>query len=216
MSLQESLRHAHIVTLLDVFIDGGRTQMVLDVEGQPLGALILSQTFQASQIQRLVRQMILAVHYLHAQDIIHCNLEPQNMLVNATSLLQVTGFEDARIEREGFRHEIPFSVAAQDGLHVGRLEYRAPEILLGDTSFSFPVDLWSIGCVMWELAVNSTVFQGSNFYQVMMMISSSLVKDDQDVRELRHLPHWKKSYGMQSTPSTKWVTLAFEPAPGTS
>ena len=119
-----------------------------------------------------MQQMLFAVQYLHCHDIIHCNIEPNNLLIEAPNLLQLTGFEDARIERMGFRDEISAAVAAKEGLHVGRLPYRAIEILLCNPDFSFQVDLWSIGCVMWELAVKETVFPGKSISEVLTRVFS--------------------------------------------
>ena len=45
---------------------------------------------------------------------------------------------------------------------VVTLWYRAPEILLGSTKYSCPVDIWSIGCIFAEMANKRPLFQGDS------------------------------------------------------
>ena len=47
-------------------------------------------------------------------------------------------------------------------MQVVTLLYRAPEILLGGTVYSTPVDIWSIGCIFAELVNGVPVFQGDS------------------------------------------------------
>ena len=47
-------------------------------------------------------------------------------------------------------------------MQVITLLYRAPEILLGGTIYSTPVDIWSIGCIFAELVNGVPVFQGDS------------------------------------------------------
>ena len=53
-------------------------------------------------------------------------------------------------------------ITSSNGLQVITLLYRAPEILLGGTIYSTPVDIWSIGCIFAELVNGVPVFQGDS------------------------------------------------------
>ena len=203
LSLLEAVRHPNIVHVLDVFV-GEFTRLVLGACGSSLGSLQVDST----NIPMLVRQMLSAVKHLHFNRIIHCNIEPQNLLVSAGNELQLAGFEDARVEREGFREEISLTEAAAEGLHVGRLEYRAPEILLGDVGFSYGVDLWSIGCIMLGLAVGKTVFSGRDFQETMQDIASKVgFPDVEEARELQSLPWWQDCYKDRLAEEPFWASV---------
>ena len=194
----EALHHPNIVGILDVFM-GDTSRIVLQDGGQPLGRGIREPDF----IRRIMRQLFYAVSHLHQHDIIHCNIEPSNLLVDDRNVLRLAGFEDARIEREGFREEISDAIAAEWGLHVGLLPFRAPEILLGNTQFSFGVDLWSIGCVMWSMAVEGAVFEHQTTVtahsgEVLEVICSKIGGPDQeDLAHLSRLPCWQDKWAQR-------------------
>ena len=48
------------------------------------------------------------------------------------------------------------------GLEAGTLWYRAPEILLGQAAFSYPVDVWSVGCMAAEMLLKKPLFRGQS------------------------------------------------------
>lgn len=45
---------------------------------------------------------------------------------------------------------------------VGSLYYRAPELLLGSKRYDFSVDVWSLGCVFYEMLMRKVLFKGEN------------------------------------------------------
>ena len=45
---------------------------------------------------------------------------------------------------------------------VVTLWYRAPEVLLGSSRYSCPIDVWSIGCIMAEMVTKKPLFQGDS------------------------------------------------------
>ncbi len=47
-------------------------------------------------------------------------------------------------------------------LKVVTLWYRAPEVLLGSSRYSCPIDIWSIGCIMAEMVTKKPLFQGDS------------------------------------------------------
>ena len=53
----------------------------------------------------------------------------------------------ARLRTHGHNHSHPTAYTRQ----IVTLWYRAPEVLLGTTHYSTPVDMWSVGCIMAEL-----------------------------------------------------------------
>lgn len=42
--------------------------------------------------------------------------------------------------------------------NVATKSYRAPEVLLGSRNYSYPVDMWSVGCILWEMINNKVLF----------------------------------------------------------
>eukprot|EP00638_Chattonella_subsalsa_P020473 CAMPEP_0117856312 /NCGR_PEP_ID=MMETSP0950-20121206/1173_1 /TAXON_ID=44440 /ORGANISM="Chattonella subsalsa, Strain CCMP2191" /LENGTH=224 /DNA_ID=CAMNT_0005705391 /DNA_START=622 /DNA_END=1296 /DNA_ORIENTATION=- len=85
-------------------------------------------------------EMILALKYLHSKGVIYRDLKPENVV----------------LDKHGHIRLVDFGMA-KPGMEIGRAyticgsyDYIAPEVILG-IGYSFPVDYWSLGCVLYEL-----------------------------------------------------------------
>ena len=76
----------------------------------------------------------------------HRDLKPQNLLIDKNGRIKLADFGLARA------FGIPIKTLTHEIL---TLWYRAPEILLGQKEYSTPVDIWSIGCIFYEMAHRS-------------------------------------------------------------
>lgn len=80
-------------------------------------------------------------------------MKPQNLLIDKDGNLKLADFGLARavgIPVRTYTHEIV------------TLWYRSPEILLGQKHYSTAVDIWSVGCIFAELAMNAPLFPGDS------------------------------------------------------
>ncbi|KAK9464416.1 kinase-like domain-containing protein [Lipomyces arxii] len=123
--------------------------------------------FPVSHIQRFAKQLFTSVAFLHELNLIHTDLKPENiLLVNNTFTTypyNKRGTNNSRkILNDTTIHLIDFGSATfQDEYHssvVSTRHYRAPEIILG-MGWSFPCDLWSIGCILVEFFTGEALFQ---------------------------------------------------------
>ncbi|CAO5677737.1 MAG: Serine/threonine-protein kinase PknD [Holosporales bacterium] len=94
-----------------------------------------------NQVMLWFVEMALAVHYLHSHRIIHRDLKTQNMFVNSASgEVSIGDFGVARIA------ETHLPSATTSGTPL----YMAPEVLQGSPA-TFKSDVWSLGCILYEL-----------------------------------------------------------------
>lgn len=85
-----------------------------------------------------------AIAFCHSHRIMHRDLKPQNLLIDPEK--QIIKLADFGLARA-------FGLPVKTYTHeVVTLWYRCPEILLGAKQYSTGVDLWSIGCIMAEMA----------------------------------------------------------------
>lgn len=103
------------------------------------------------QIQRISRELLTGIDFLHSHRIIHRDLKPSNLLISSQGRLKICDF--------GLAKTYDFSMRLTSV--VVTLWYRAPEILLS-LPYNSKVDVWSAGCIIGELYTKKAVFPGAS------------------------------------------------------
>lgn len=156
VKLLRLLRHSNIVSLIEAFRRKGKLYLVFEyVEKNLLEVLEESPSGLEPQLVRhYIYQLCQAIHWCHSNDVVHRDIKPENLLIDvSTKQLKLCDFGFARIISNA-HEELTDYVATR--------WYRAPELLLGSTSYSFSVDLWAIGCIMGEITDGQPLFPGES------------------------------------------------------
>lgn len=103
-------------------------------------------------VKHMSTQLLQALHYIHKNNIVHCNLKPSNILVDEYGNIRLCDFKKAMKANTTSSEEIRKNKAAMTPC------YTAPELFAEDGSFHFKTDLWAMGCIMYELAVGQVPF----------------------------------------------------------
>ncbi|KAL2130660.1 hypothetical protein VTI74DRAFT_6100 [Chaetomium olivicolor] len=110
-------------------------------------------------------QIFLALGHMRKCSIIHADLKPDNILVNeARNMLKICDLGTA-IDRS----DAATAAANEPMPYLVSRFYRAPEIILG-VPFDYAVDMWSIGCTLYELYTGKILFTGENNNQMLKNI----------------------------------------------
>mmetsp|Transcript_54203 Transcript_54203/g.129142 ORF Transcript_54203/g.129142 Transcript_54203/m.129142 type:complete len:318 (-) Transcript_54203:219-1172(-) len=167
ISLLKGLVHRNVVALRDTFISPNKVTLVFDFFPNDLKKYMKSHgcDMPPDEIKSLTHQLCLGMAFCHASRILHRDLKPQNLLVTADKVLKVADFGLARI------YSLPSAKYTQEVVTVW---YRAPEILLGETLYSLPIDVWSMGCVLGEMAAGRALFPGDSEIGTIMKIFEKL------------------------------------------
>ncbi|OBZ78972.1 Cyclin-dependent kinase 11B [Grifola frondosa] len=167
-------KHENVVGIREVVVGDTLTQVfiVMDFIEHDLKTLltVMPSPFLQSEIKTLMLQLLSAVAHCHERWILHRDLKTSNLLMNNRGTIKVADFGLAR------RYGDPVGVGGLTQLVV-TLWYRAPEILLGATTYSTAVDMWSVGCIFAELLLNEPLFQAKGEIELLSMIFKLL--DDQ-------------------------------------
>ncbi|CAB0010433.1 unnamed protein product [Nesidiocoris tenuis] len=123
------------------------------------------QPYTLEQVRHMSYQLCYAVKFLHDNQLTHTDLKPENILLVDDKYEMVYNSRKKRYDRALTHSEvrlIDFGSATFDHEHhstiVSTRHYRAPEVIL-ELGWSHPCDVWSIGCIMFELYLGITLFQ---------------------------------------------------------
>ncbi|RLV88021.1 Mitogen-activated protein kinase MKC1 [Meyerozyma sp. JA9] len=116
------------------------------------------QPLSDSHYQSFIYQVLCGLKYIHSADVLHRDLKPGNLLVNADCELKICDFGLAR----GFSED-PEQNAGFMTEYVATRWYRAPEIMLSFTNYSKAIDIWSAGCILAELLGGKPLFRGKDY-----------------------------------------------------
>ncbi len=158
ISFMRELCHPNIVRLLEVIHTPTSLCLVFELLQQDLKTLLdarrhRKQAFNLPQVQSVMYQILSGLAFCHDHKILHRDLKPQNLLLSAEGHVKLADFGLAR----GFG--IPVNAFSSE---VVTLWYRPPDILLGSTSYTTSIDMWSVGCIMAELLLLAPLFLGKD------------------------------------------------------
>ncbi|KAM4874652.1 serine/threonine-protein kinase 17A [Thomomys bottae] len=119
--------------------------------------------FKEKDVQRLMRQILEGVHFLHTHDVVHLDLKPQNILLTSESPLG-----DIKIVDFGLSRIMKSSEELRE--IMGTPEYVAPEILSYDP-ISMATDMWSIGVLTYVMLTGISPFLGDDKQETFLNIS---------------------------------------------
>ncbi|MDR1364252.1 MAG: serine/threonine-protein kinase [Oscillospiraceae bacterium] len=132
-----SLQHPNIVQYFQSFVLFDHFCIVMNlVDGRTLKNLIENNPLPEQIAIRYFVQILSAIEYCHSKNILHGYIKPDNILLTKNNIIKLMNFGISKnIENNPQRSE---------------LLYRAPEMIKGE-NYSFPVDIWSLGCVLYEM-----------------------------------------------------------------
>ena len=100
------------------------------------------------ELQTIIRDVAKCLGFLKKYGIVHCDLKPENILIKNefTFNVKIIDFGSSSF------------LDGQDYDYLQTRPYRAPEVVLG-SYFDFAADIWSFGCIIYELLTSSVLFK---------------------------------------------------------
>ncbi|GMY14971.1 serine/threonine-protein kinase AFC2 isoform X1 [Fagus crenata] len=134
------------------------------------------RSFPIDLVREIGRQLLECIAFMHDLHLIHTDLKPENVLLVSSDYVKVPDYKDyknsSRSPKDGsYFKRVPKSSSIkvidfgsttyerQDQNYiVSTRHYRAPEVILGH-GWSYPCDIWSVGCILVELCTGEALFQ---------------------------------------------------------
>ena len=145
-----TLEHPNIVTIHDSGVEKGVAYYVMDyIEGQPLDAYLRSSPATRREKLALFISICDAVNAAHLRGVIHRDLKPNNILVDAHGHARILDFGLAKPTGDP---ELSASTMTETGQFVGSAPWASPEQALGQPDkVDLRTDVYSLGVILYQL-----------------------------------------------------------------
>jgi len=169
------LHHPNIVTIYEVGEDGDLLYIVMEyIEGQSLAQLLSAKVkLTPEDAATLLARVGDALEYAHRKGIVHRDVKPANILIDADGRPRLLDF--------GIAH-LPTSTITHTGTAIGTPSYMAPEQIAGQ-KVDGRADVFSLGVILYELLTQEKPFPGDNTTTIIYKI---MHENPRPPREVNH------------------------------
>mmetsp|Transcript_88865 Transcript_88865/g.240953 ORF Transcript_88865/g.240953 Transcript_88865/m.240953 type:complete len:434 (+) Transcript_88865:46-1347(+) len=160
--LLEFRGHRNILEVAEVLCspDDRHLYIVSHMYDSDLSKALRCRAVRAAHQPYIVYQVLRALKYVHSAEVMHRDVKPANLLINADCRVALCDFGWARLS--------PVDASPDDveGLEMTAYAstrwYRPPELLLGARRYKIAVDMWAVGCVAAEVVLEAPLFPGTS------------------------------------------------------
>jgi serine/threonine-protein kinase len=173
-----NLQHPHILPLFDSGeTDGFLFYVMPFVEGESLGELLdREKQLPVEEAVRIAKAVASALDYAHRHDVIHRDIKPENILLHdGEPVVADFGIALAVSAAGGGR-------LTETGLSLGTPHYMSPEQATADRSLTARSDVYSLGCVLYEMLTGDPPHTGPTAQAILMRILTEQPRPVTDVR----------------------------------
>ena len=173
------LTHPHVLPVHDSGnADGVLFYVMPNMEGASLrDRLNATPQLPLEEALRLTREIASALDYAHRHNVVHRDIKPENILFNEGSAM-VADFGIGRAVTGG-------SPITRTGMAIGTPAYMSPEQASGETAIDGRSDLYSLGCVLYEMLTGEPLFTGRTAQAI---LAKRFVSPIPKVRGVRDVP----------------------------
>jgi|EP00927_Polykrikos_kofoidii_P011492 serine/threonine protein kinase len=186
--------HINILRIYEVI--GSQQGLYLVLECLDMDLFVYLKKFQAlqdKQFRNAIYQCFSGIEYCHGTGILHRDVKPQNILVDVKSMRFVLA--DFGLARS---FSTPLKIYTRD---VVTLWYKAPEVLLGQNKYGPGLDIWALGCVMYQMVTGTALFRGDSeigtIFQIFMLLGTPTEDEWPGVTSLKFFkpryPKWRNT-----------------------
>lgn len=160
VSILQRLNHSNIVRLYDCGLAEDRIYFVMEFVdcGTLRDVLRKRGRLPWREAAECAVQICAALAHAHEIGVIHRDLKPANLFLAEDGLVKVGDF--------GLARDMNNSRLTIDGQTVGTCRYMPPEQIAGEAGLSGATDLYAVGCILYEMLVGETPFDGSTIVEI--------------------------------------------------
>jgi serine/threonine-protein kinase len=169
------LKHPNIVTIYDVGNSDGLSYLAMEfIDGVGLEKLIAQGRLPVERAASLAAQVADALDFAHQRGVVHRDIKPANIMVEAGDRVKVTDFGIAKVTESADHLTMTGSI-------LGTPSYMSPEQARGGDALDGRSDLFSLGCVLYEMLGKEKAFRGAG---ITALIFKIITEDPPPLREV--------------------------------
>ncbi|XP_073248059.1 MAPK/MAK/MRK overlapping kinase-like [Porites lutea] len=168
--------HGNVIELKEIIFDkgNGKLALICELMDMNLYEMIRGRRhyLPEARVKQYMYQLCKSIDHMHRNGIFHRDVKPENILIK-DDVVKLADFGSCR----GVYSKQPYTE------YISTRWYRAPECLLTDGYYTHKMDMWSVGCVFFEILSLHPLFPGSNevdqiarIHDVLGTPSSSILK----------------------------------------
>jgi len=203
--LKELQGHPNILSLRGAFLTQGegkelKLNLVLEYMSDTLHRVLkhymnaLHRLMDVYYVKLYQYHLLRGLAFMHGLGIMHCDIKPQNLLLDGrTHTVKIADFGTAK--RLAVNRTLTSYACSR--------YYRAPELILGATSYNTSVDLWSAGCVLGEMLLGQPLFTGADGIDQLVQIVKVLgTPSAQELKKMN--PNYPEHHFQPRVPPVDW------------
>ncbi|MBZ3873276.1 Sperm motility kinase 2A [Sciurus carolinensis] len=159
-SVLMSLEHPGVAQLFQVIGTDKHIYMVMEHAGGGDLLMRVACGMQEEEVRRIFRQIVCAVGYCHDRGIVHRDLKPENIVLDARGRIKLIDFGAATRFRAGQKVR----------KFWGTVPYLAPETIVQEEYEGPPVDVWSLGVILYFMLTHTLPFMAPTSRKILKLI----------------------------------------------
>lgn len=154
-----SLTHDNIIAIYDYAYYNGSYYIVMEYIDGPALDKALENSLPADCALLVLEKVANALRYAHSENIIHRDIKPANILLGCNGQVKLADFGLALFQTGIESYSSPVSV-------LGTISYMAPEALVSPKEVDARVDVFSLGCLLYQVCSGNLPFRGDSFGEI--------------------------------------------------
>jgi NIMA (never in mitosis gene a)-related kinase len=166
----KQMKHSNIISYVESFLEKSNLYIVMDfADGGDLSDKIKEKKksglgrFSEDEVMAIFVQLCLALKHIHQKKVLHRDIKSQNVFMTQTGIVKLGDFGVAKVLE---------NTMAKAQTQIGTPFYLSPEICRGE-SYEHKSDIWSLGCLLYEMIAMKVPFAGSNLPALIRQITSA-------------------------------------------
>jgi len=164
------LGHPNIVMAYDADeAEAGHFLVMEFVNGRDLAACVERDgPFTVARAVSCIEQAARGLAYAHAQEIVHRDIKPHNLLLDEHGVVKVTDLGLARLSHEAENAAPAAAAVTTAGGVLGTVDYMPPEQAIDSTTIDHRADIYSLGCTLFYLLTGRAPYQGATIVAILL------------------------------------------------